>query len=53
MQFEGGTQTGTVVFDVANGRLAAVDSSQKATLSGAGDFKVDLTSASKLRRVGD
>ncbi|QDT14799.1 DUF6263 family protein [Alienimonas californiensis] len=53
MKFDGGTQTGAVVFDVANGRLAAVDSSQKATLSGPGGFKVDLTSASKLRRVGD
>ncbi|NNJ26084.1 DUF6263 family protein [Alienimonas chondri] len=53
MKFDGGTQTGTVVFDVANARLAAVDSNQKATLSGPGDFKVDLTSASKLRRVGD
>ncbi len=53
MQFDAGTQTGTVVFDVTHGRLAAVDSVQKATLSGAAGLKVDLTSASKLRRVGD
>ena len=53
MAFDGGTQTGTVQFDVANGRLSAVDSSQKASLSGPGGFKVDLTSASKLRRMGD
>ena len=53
MTFESGSQTGTVTFDTAEGRLSAVDSSQTAKLAGPGGFAVDLTSASKLRRLGD
>ena len=53
MTFKEGTTDGTVTFDVAEGRLDAVDSTEKITLTGPGGYAVELNATSKLRRTGD
>ena len=53
MTLKAGATDGTVTFDVAEGRLEAVDSTETATLTGPGGFAVELNATSKLRRTGD
>ena len=53
VKVEQGTQTGAVVFDTAEGRLSAVNTTQTAELTGAGGFAVKLKSVSALKRTGD
>ena len=53
MTLKEGATDGTVKFDVAEGRLEAVDSTETASLTGPGGFAVELNATSKLRRTGD